>query len=160
VWPEFYLQLNEVERAFEELKGELDAHLPTPDGREIVLSRDTQLEQELCLLLEHPDGALKADAPKGSAAENLQPRQRREFENRVMSTFQKRLLKIRPLDFLPSPVREIGLMPNPKHVSSRRTTTSQQSLNPIAYGLLHPVLKDCLQNIRGKDRTLSSKDRR
>ena len=58
------MQLNEVERAFEELKGELDAHLPTPDGREIVLSRGTQLVQELCLLLEHPDGALKADAPK------------------------------------------------------------------------------------------------
>jgi hypothetical protein len=31
----------------------LDVHLPTTDGCEIVLSRYTQPEREVCLLLEH-----------------------------------------------------------------------------------------------------------
>ena len=116
---EFYLQLNEVEQAFKELKGELalrpiyhqlqsrveahifvsflayclqvtlkarlrrcaggltaravldkfaciqmlDVHLPTTDGREIVLSRYTQPEREVCLLLEHLKLTLPEQAP-------------------------------------------------------------------------------------------------
>ena len=116
---EFYLQLNEVEQAFKELKGELalrpiyhqlqsrveahifvsflayclqvtlkarlrrcaggltpravlekfaciqmlDVHLPTTDGREIVLSRYTQPEREVSLLLEHLKLTLPEQAP-------------------------------------------------------------------------------------------------
>ena len=116
---EFYLQLNEVEQAFKELKGELalrpiyhqlqsrveahifvsflayclqvtlkarlrrcaggltpravlekfaciqmlDVHLPTTDGREIVLSRYTQPEREVCLLLEQLKLPLPGQAP-------------------------------------------------------------------------------------------------
>ena len=116
---EFYLQLNEVEQAFKELKGELalrpiyhqlesrihshifisflayclqvtlkarlrrcaaglapravlekfaaiqmlDVHLPTTDGREIVLSRYTQPEKELCLLLDQLNLKLPEQAP-------------------------------------------------------------------------------------------------
>ena len=116
---EFYLQLNEVEQAFKELKGELalrpiyhqlqsrveahifvsflayclqvtlkarlrrsaggltpravlekfaciqmlDVHLPTTDGREIVLSRYTQPERDVCLLLEHLKLTLPEQAP-------------------------------------------------------------------------------------------------
>ncbi len=116
---EFYLQLNEVEQAFKELKGELalrpiyhqlqsrveahifvsflayclqvtlkarlrrcaggltaravldkfaciqmlDVHLPTTDGREIVLSRYTQPEREVSLLLEQLKLTLPEQAP-------------------------------------------------------------------------------------------------
>ena len=116
---EFYLQLNEVEQAFKELKGELalrpiyhqlesriqahifvsflayclqvtlkarlrrcaggltpravlekfaaiqmlDVHLPTTDGREIVLSRYTQPEREVCLLLDQLNLTLPEQAP-------------------------------------------------------------------------------------------------
>jgi transposase len=116
---EFYLQLNEVEQAFKELKGELalrpiyhqlesriqahifiaflasclqvtlkarlrrcangltpravlekfaaihmlDVHLPTTDGREIVLSRYTQPERDVCLLLDQLNLTLPEQAP-------------------------------------------------------------------------------------------------
>ena len=116
---EFYLQLNEVEQAFKELKGELalrpiyhqlesriqshifisflayclqvtlkarlrkcaggltpravlekfaaiqmlDVHLPTTDGREIVMSRYTQPEKDLCLLLDQMNLTLPEQAP-------------------------------------------------------------------------------------------------
>jgi transposase len=116
---EFYLQLNEVEQAFKELKGELalrpiyhqnesriqahifisflayclqvtlkarlrrsaggltpravlekfasiqmlDVHLPTTDGREIVMKRYTQPEREVCLLLEQLKLTLPEQAP-------------------------------------------------------------------------------------------------
>jgi transposase len=116
---EFYLQLNEVEQAFKELKGELalrpiyhqlesriqahifiaflayclqvtlkarlrqcangltpravlekfaaiqmlDVHLPTTDGREIVLSRYTQPERDVCLLLDQLKLTLPEQAP-------------------------------------------------------------------------------------------------
>ncbi len=116
---EFHLQLNEVEQAFEELKGELalrliyhqsesrieahifisflacclqvtlkarlrrsaggltpravlekfasmqmlDIHLPTTDGREIVMSRYTQPEKEVSLLLEQLSLTLPEQAP-------------------------------------------------------------------------------------------------
>jgi transposase len=116
---EFYLQLNEVEQAFKELKGELalrpiyhqsesrieahifisflayclqvtlkarlrrsaggltpravlekfasmqmlDIHLPTTDGREVVMSRYTQPEKEVSLLLEQLSLTLTEQAP-------------------------------------------------------------------------------------------------
>ena len=116
---EFYLQLNEVEQAFKELKGELalrpiyhqlesriqahifvsflayclqvtlkarlrrcasgltpravlekfaaiqmlDVHLPTTDGREIVLSRYTQPERDVCLVLDQLNLTLPEQAP-------------------------------------------------------------------------------------------------
>ena len=116
---EFYLQLNEVEQAFKELKGELalrpiyhqlqsriqahifiaflayclqvtlkarlrrcangltaravlekfaaiqmlDVHLPTTDGREIMLSRYTQPERDVCLLLDQLNLTLPEQAP-------------------------------------------------------------------------------------------------
>ncbi len=116
---EFYLQLNEVEQAFKELKGELalrpiyhqlesriqghifvsflayclqvtlkarlrrcaggltpraviekfaaiqmlDVHQPTTDGREIVLSRYTQPEREVCLLWDQLNLTLPEQAP-------------------------------------------------------------------------------------------------
>jgi hypothetical protein len=41
----------------------LDVHLPTTDGREIVLSRYTQPEREVCLLLEHLKLTLLEQAP-------------------------------------------------------------------------------------------------
>jgi transposase len=135
---EFYLQLNEVEQAFKELKCELalrpiyhqlqsrveahifvsflayclqvtlkarlrrcaggltpravlekfaciqmlDVHLPATDGREIVLSRYTQPERDVSVI-----GAPEVDVPGASASENLQSRQRLEFEDRVVPTF-------------------------------------------------------------------------
>ena len=82
---EFYLQLNEVEQAFKELKARLrrcangltpravlekfaaiqmlDVHLPTTDGREIVLSRYTQPERDVCLLLDQLNLTLPEQAP-------------------------------------------------------------------------------------------------
>jgi hypothetical protein len=41
----------------------LDVHLPTTDGREIALSRDTQPERDVCLLLEHRRLTLPEQAP-------------------------------------------------------------------------------------------------
>jgi hypothetical protein len=41
----------------------LDVHLPTTDGREIVLSRYTQPEREVSLLLEHLKLTLPEQAP-------------------------------------------------------------------------------------------------
>jgi hypothetical protein len=41
----------------------LDVHLPTTDGREIVLSRYTQPEREVCLLLEQLKLPLPGQAP-------------------------------------------------------------------------------------------------
>jgi hypothetical protein len=40
-----------------------DVHLPTTDGREIVLSRYTQPEREMCLLLVHLKLTLPQQAP-------------------------------------------------------------------------------------------------
>jgi hypothetical protein len=41
----------------------LDVHLPTTDGREIVLSRYTQPEREVCLLLDQLNLTLPEQAP-------------------------------------------------------------------------------------------------
>jgi hypothetical protein len=40
-----------------------DVHLPTTDGREIVLSRSTQPEREVCLLLDQQNLTLPEQAP-------------------------------------------------------------------------------------------------
>jgi hypothetical protein len=60
----------------------LDVHLPATDGREIVLSRYTQPERDVSVI-----GAPEVDVPGASASENLQSRQRLEFEDRVVPTF-------------------------------------------------------------------------
>jgi hypothetical protein len=41
----------------------LDVHLPTTDGREIVLSRYTQPERDVCLLLDQLKLTLPEQAP-------------------------------------------------------------------------------------------------
>jgi hypothetical protein len=41
----------------------LDVHLPTTDGREIVITRYTQPEKELCLLLDQLKLTLPEQAP-------------------------------------------------------------------------------------------------
>ncbi len=41
----------------------LDVHLPTTDGREIVMSRYTQPEKDLCLLLDQMNLTLPEQAP-------------------------------------------------------------------------------------------------
>ena len=41
----------------------LDVHLPTTDGREIVLSRYTQPERDVCLLLDQLNLTLPEQAP-------------------------------------------------------------------------------------------------
>ena len=44
----------------------IDAHLPTTDGREIVMARHTQREQDLQLLLDQ----LKLELPRARPAED------------------------------------------------------------------------------------------
>jgi len=41
----------------------LDVHLPTTDGREIVLSRYTQPERDVCLVLDQLNLTLPEQAP-------------------------------------------------------------------------------------------------
>jgi 50S ribosomal subunit-associated GTPase HflX len=48
----------------------IDVHLPTTDGRTIILSRYTQPEADLQLLLKQ----LKLELPRATAAQNHGPR--------------------------------------------------------------------------------------
>ena len=51
----------------------IDVHLPTTDGREIILTRHTEPEPELRLLLDRMNLALPAQPPPRIAAAALPP---------------------------------------------------------------------------------------
>jgi hypothetical protein len=83
----------------------IDVHLPTTDGREIVLTRYTEPEPELRLLIDRMKLALPAQPPPKIAAAAL-PR-----NPPVVKTFSVKVLISLTAPSKIGPIREVGLEP-------------------------------------------------